>query len=163
MTRFFLGIGSNIDREKNIQGGIAALSNKFGDLIISPVYESKPFGFEGDDFYNLVVGFDTQLDIENVNSLLRDIEFQFGRHQTESHFSSRTLDIDLLLFGNLVSDEHHVPRHDVTDYSFVLCPLAMIAPDLKHPVSGQRLCDLWQNFDKSIHEIRQVNFDLTSC
>ena len=162
MTRVFVGIGSNIDRQKNIQDGIAALSNKFGDLIISPVYESKPFGFEGDDFYNLVVGFDTQLDIEDISRLLRDIEFQFGRQRTESHFSSRTLDIDLLLFGNLVSDEHHLPRHDVTDYSFVLCPLAMIAPDLEHPISGQRLCDLWQNFDKKIHEISQVNIDLTS-
>jgi 2-amino-4-hydroxy-6-hydroxymethyldihydropteridine diphosphokinase len=162
MTHVFVGIGSNIDRQKNIQGGIAALSKKFGDLKISPVFESKPFGFEGDDFYNLVVGFDTQLDIENVNGLLRGIEFQFGRHRTERHFSSRTLDIDLLLYGNLVSNEHHVPRHDVTDYSFVLCPLAMIAPDLKHPVSGQLMCDLWQNFDKKIHEISQVNIDLTS-
>jgi 2-amino-4-hydroxy-6-hydroxymethyldihydropteridine diphosphokinase len=162
MTHVFVGIGSNIDRQKNVQGGIAALSEEFGDLTISPVFESKPFGFEGDDFYNLVVGFNTQLDIENVNGLLRDIEFQFGRHRTESHFSSRTLDIDLLLYGNLVSDEHHVPRHDVTDYSFVLCPLAMIAPDLKHPVSGQSLRDLWQNFDKNIHKISQVNIDLAS-
>lgn len=163
MTRVYVGIGSNIDREDNIRAGIAALTNKFGELIISPVYESKSFGFDGDDFYNLVAGFDTQLDVDYVIRLLRNIEYQFGRNRIQKHLSSRSLDVDLLLFGDFVSKEHHVPRRDVTNHSFVLCPLSIIAPDLKHPVCGKSLYELWQNFDKAVHEIRQVDIDLTSC
>ncbi|OGT33859.1 MAG: 2-amino-4-hydroxy-6-hydroxymethyldihydropteridine diphosphokinase [Gammaproteobacteria bacterium RBG_16_51_14] len=163
MTHVFVGIGSNIDREENIHGGITALTENFGKLILSPVYESRPFGFDGADFYNLVAGFTTLLDIDEVIRRLREIEFQFGRSRKEPRFSSRTLDIDLLLFGNLVNEGYQVPRRDITEFPFVLCPLAIIAPDLEHPVSGKRFGELWQDFDKRAHAISQVDINLTTC
>lgn len=163
MTRVFLGIGSNINRQTNIQGGIAALRNRFGLLSISPVYESKPFGFDGENFYNLVAAFDTGLNIDEVTAALREIEFEFGRNRDEPRFSSRTLDIDLLMFGDLVNESYHVPRSDINEFSFVLCPLANLAPDLRHPVSGRRLDEMWQAFDKSRHAIRQVDIHIEQC
>ena len=163
MTRIFVGIGSNINREANIQGGIKALRDSFGTLVISPVYESRPFGFDGENFYNLVAGFDTRLGIGEVTGRLREIEFQFGRNRDEPRFSSRTLDIDLLLFGDIVDEAYHVPRSDIDEFSFVLCPLANIAPDLLHPVSGRRLDEMWQAFDKSRHEISQVDIGIEQC
>jgi 2-amino-4-hydroxy-6-hydroxymethyldihydropteridine diphosphokinase len=136
----YVGVGSNIDRETNIRDGIHTLQEKFGKLTISSVYESKPFGFEGDNFFNLVVGFDTALSLEMVASTLREIEFQYGRERQEQRFLSRTLDLDLLLYGDLIrhDDDFDLPREDVKAYSFVLCPLAEIVGDLRHPEDGRQ-------------------------
>ena len=116
MTQVYLGIGSNIDRETNIHGGLNALKSRYGKLQTSPIYESRAYGFDGDDFYNLVVSFDTDRDVESLEKELREIEYQFGRQRNEERFSSRTLDIDLLLFGDLVCDKHELPRADITEY-----------------------------------------------
>lgn len=148
-TQVYLGIGSNIDRETNIRGGLNKLKSQYGELRISPVYESTTFGFEGDDFYNLVVGFNTEISVDELEIQLREIEYQFGRKRNETRYSSRTLDIDLLLYGDLVSEQHHVPRVDITEYGFVLKPLCDIEPDLIHPVTGETMSALWEKFDAS--------------
>ncbi len=159
MTRVYVGLGSNIDRETNVRNGIQALETSFGKLIISSVYESKAFGFEGENFFNLVVGLDTSLPLSEVLTTLHDIEYQFGRQRNEQRFLSRTLDLDLLLFGDLVqhNEEYDLPREDVTRYAFVLCPLAEIAGDISHPETGQGFSELWQAFDKSSHELWTVD------
>src|SRR3989304_558740 len=102
MTRVYVGIGSNIDRDTNIKGGIVALKKQFGDVIVSRIYESPAFGFEGDNFYNLVAGFDTSYSLNELAEKLRAIEYFFGRKRLAKRFLPRTLDIDLLLFGNMV-------------------------------------------------------------
>lgn len=156
MTRVYLGIGSNIDRESSIRIGLTALKSLYGELQISPVYESKAFGFEGDDFFNLVVGFETESDIDEIEIQLKDIEFQSGRKHGETSYRPRTLDIDLLLYGDLVCDKHELPRVDIVKYAFVLKPLCDLAPELIHPVIGEAMSDLWKNFDASKQKINQI-------
>ncbi|MCZ6802502.1 MAG: 2-amino-4-hydroxy-6-hydroxymethyldihydropteridine diphosphokinase [Proteobacteria bacterium] len=155
-TKVYLGIGSNIDREINIRDGLEELKSRYGELQISPVYESKAFGFDGDNFYNLVIGFNTNFGVNELEIQLREIEYQFGRRQNETRYSSRTLDIDLLLYGDLVSENHHVPRVDIIEFGFVLKPLCDIEPDLIHPVTGETMRTLWKNFDGSKHPIDQI-------
>lgn len=156
VTQVYLGIGSNIDREKNIRDGLGEIQSCYGELTLSPVYETEAFGFEGDDFYNLVVGFKTELPIAELANDLREIEFQFGRRRNETRYSSRTLDVDLLLYGNEVYEKYHVPRSDITEFGFVLKPLSDIAPNLKHPVTGETMIQLWNKFDSSREVMRPI-------
>ena len=160
-TQVYLGIGSNIDREINIRGGLAALKSLYGKLQISPVYESKAMGFEGNDFYNLVVGLETELGVDDLAKQLREIEYQFGRCRKEIRYSSRTLDIDMLLFVDLVCDKHHVPRSDIIEFGFVLKPLCDLAPDLIHPVNDKTMNELWKNFDDSKQKINQISLSIS--
>ena len=94
MAWVWVSIGSNIDRENNIRGSLQALETEFGELVISPTYETPAEGFEGDAFYNLVAGFNTELTPAELHIKLRDIEHEFGRVRTSEKFNSRTMDID---------------------------------------------------------------------
>ena len=157
MTQVYLGVGSNIDREKNIRNGLLKIQSSYGELTQSPAYETKAFGFEGDDFYNLVVGLKTNLPIHELVYDLREIEFKFGRSRDETRYSSRRLDLDLLLFGDEVNEKYHVPRSDIIEFGFVLKPLSDIAPHLKHPVTGHTMTQLWNKFDSSRETIKQTS------
>lgn len=150
MARVYISIGSNIDRQHNIRSALAALRESFGELMVSSVYESKAVGFEGDDFYNLAAGFDSALEPLAINHILRGIEHRHGRVRGDSGWTSRTLDLDLLLYDKLISGDHGLilPRGEITEYAFVLCPLAEIAGEERHPVSDTRYSELWQVFDK---------------
>ena len=79
-----------------------------------------------------------------------------GRVRGDNSFSSRTLDLDLILYGDQVIEKMRVPRPDILEYSFVLGPLAEVAPELRHPVSGETIGDLWRRFDKSRHPIHRL-------
>lgn len=161
MPRGYISIGSNIEREKNIFSALRALEKQFGKLQVSSIFETEPVGFSGDPFYNLVVGFDSELDVQTVAKILRDMEMQHGRTRNSHKFSARTLDLDLLLYGDLILKEGRlqIPRDEINHYAFVLEPLAEIAPDLQHPVSKQRFADLWEQFDKS--ELKQKRVPLS--
>ena len=160
MTQVYIGIGSNIDKEKNINGSLSSLRDYFGKIDVSPIYQSKAVGMDGDDFYNLVVQFETNMSIEILESRLREIEYQFGRKRNQAPHTSRTLDIDLLLFGNLISEKHNIPRGDITNYSFVLKPLYDIEPDLIHPTAGEKVSILWKKFDKSMQSIQSLESNI---
>lgn len=157
MTQVYIGIGSNIDRETSVRNGIDALKKYYCQLRVSPVYESKAFGFDGDDFYNLVVGFETDYEIDELEDQLKAIETQSGRKRSDNSFNPRTLDIDLLLYGNFISDKHELPRVDITIYAFVLKPLCDLAPDLLHPTERKTIKQLWENFSEPNQEINKVS------
>lgn len=147
MTACYVSIGSNIDKEKNIEAGLTSLRETFGELTISPIYETAAVGFEGDNFFNLVVGFETDFSAHDVFEMLRQLEFKHGRLPNSQKFSSRTLDLDLLLFGDTIIDDDvlKIPRTDIEKYRFVLQPLADIAPDLIHPILRKTYREmLWQ-------------------
>lgn len=142
----YISLGSNIDPAGNIRSALAMLSNEFGELRVSTVYRNPAVGFEGDDFYNLVVGIHTALPPEAVDRCLGLIETLHGRKRAAARFSPRTLDLDLLLYGDVVNDSLRLPRKDITRYAFVLAPLAELAPDLRHPVEDKTLQTLWAGF-----------------
>ncbi|MCY4362583.1 MAG: 2-amino-4-hydroxy-6-hydroxymethyldihydropteridine diphosphokinase [Gammaproteobacteria bacterium] len=162
MARIFIGVGSNSDREKHIRSGVRALGEAFHNLRISTIYENEAVGFSGDNFYNFVVGCDAGLEVEEVVSRLHRIEDEHGRDRSQPRFSSRTLDLDLLLYDDLVIDTGslHLPRPDINEYAYVLCPLAEIAPELRHPVSRKTYATLWSEFDRAGQDLRPVELNV---
>lgn len=158
MARVYVSIGSNIEPLRYIRTGLAQMQQQFGSLTLSSVYESEAVGFEGDPFYNLVAGFDTDMEVHAVARTLRMIEKQNDRKRTGNRFSARTLDLDIVLYDDLIlkDEEVELPRDEISQYAFVLLPLAEIAPNLKHPVTGQRLSELAQTFDKE--SLRRVEW-----
>ncbi len=157
-VQVYLSIGSNIDPVENIQAGLAALQQHYGELSLSAVYETEAVGFEGDNFYNLVVGLTTTESPSEIANALREIEHQQGRLRSGERFSSRTLDIDLILYGDLVlkTEQLEIPRDEILKYAFVLGPLAELAPDVQHPVTGQSYAELWAGFDQQSQPMWQV-------
>ncbi|MCP5143572.1 MAG: 2-amino-4-hydroxy-6-hydroxymethyldihydropteridine diphosphokinase [Gammaproteobacteria bacterium] len=148
MPRVYVGIGSNIDRSRNVRSGVAALREAFGDVELSEVYEVPAVGFEGDPFFNLVAAFDTGLEVDDVVRILRGIEDAHQRVRGGERYAPRTLDIDLLLYGDLVlrREDLKLPRADVEKFDFVLRPLAEIAPEGRHPVTGRTFAEMWRQF-----------------
>lgn len=154
MTQVFVSIGSNIERETHVRAAVQALNFHFGELALSSVYETEAVGFDGDPFYNLVAGFQVPTTsaalpaVQQIMNTLRSIENDNGRERHNGKFSARTLDLDLLLFGD--ADLHaqgvDVPREEITRYAFVLGPLAEIAPQLAHPLLHQSYAELWRGF-----------------
>ncbi|MBI3545978.1 MAG: 2-amino-4-hydroxy-6-hydroxymethyldihydropteridine diphosphokinase [Gammaproteobacteria bacterium] len=161
MTRVFISIGSNIDRQKNIRGAVRELTTHYGSLSLSPVYECKAYGFDGENFYNLVVGFDTDESVEQIKKFLLQIEAQFGRTRTQNRFSARTLDLDLLLHGNTIrhDDKVNLPHPDIERYAFVLGPLADIAPHLQHPETKLAYSQMWENLHEGKQQMWKTDFD----
>ena len=164
MTRAYLSIGSNIEPERHVRAAITALRARYGALRISPVYQTPAVGFEGDDFYNLVVGLDTDESAEQLAAACREIETAQGRKRGAQRFSARTLDIDLLTLGNQIREDVPIlPRDEILKYAFVLKPLADLAPDGRHPVEGRRYAELWAAFaaaQAQPDELRPVAIDL---
>lgn len=160
MTRIYISIGSNIDPAQHVRAAVAALREQFDDVALSSVYESKAVGFEGDNFYNLVAAARTERSVHHVTRALRDIEDRFGRDRNGPRFSSRTVDLDLLLYDDLVLNDGGLvlPREEIVKNAFVLQPLAEIAPQLLHPLLQHSYADLWREFDKAKQVLWPIEF-----
>jgi 2-amino-4-hydroxy-6-hydroxymethyldihydropteridine diphosphokinase len=158
----YLGVGSNLNAEENMRLACRELRDRFSVQKISTVYRSKALGFDGDDFLNAVVCIETELSPRDLCRQIELIHELAGRRRRPDKFVSRTLDIDLLLCDQLVVNEPSVrlPRDDVLQHNFVLKPLAEIAPDYRHPVTGKSLKDHWQEFDAASHPLTAVDLIL---
>jgi 2-amino-4-hydroxy-6-hydroxymethyldihydropteridine diphosphokinase len=161
MASIFLGLGSNESPQKKLRLAVSELRSRYGELTLSPVYQSAAVGFDGADFLNLVVHLqseDSPLAICNAIELIHNIA---GRERGSDKWEARTLDIDLLLYNDLVRDDRpvHVPRDDILQYSFVLKPISELAPDLVHPVTGKTMLEHWQEFDPASHPLEEMHVD----
>ncbi|KLD62992.1 2-amino-4-hydroxy-6-hydroxymethyldihydropteridine diphosphokinase [Dyella japonica] len=148
MARVYLSLGSNLEPARYLRAAIDELRTRFGALSVSPAYRSKSVGFDGADFVNLAVGLDTELSPEALNDWLHALEDRHGRRRDVPRYSDRTLDVDIVLYDDLVRQgEGHldIPRKELR-HAFVLKPIADIAPELRHPLSGQTMAALWSSF-----------------
>lgn len=143
MVEVFVGCGSNIEPQQNLRWAVSSLGQHFAPLTCSSVYESPAFGFDGPDFLNMVVGFETALPVDDVEAVLTTLENERGRNSGQ-RAGSRRLDLDLLIYGGRVDAGRRLPRADVLAYPFVLAPLAEIAPALRHPVTAEVVSVAWQ-------------------
>ena len=151
ITDVFVSVGSNVDRVHHIRNAVLELRRRFGPVALSSVFESEAVGFVGEPFLNLVAAFATELCIDDLLACLRRIESDSGRDPNAPSYSARTLDLDLLLYGESVLKRAglELPRGDITTRAFVLGPLAEIAGERRHPVDGRKYAELWAGFDEA--------------
>ena len=159
----YISAGSNIEPARHLRMAIAGLRERFGPVSLSGIYRNPAEGFDGDDFLNLVIRVTT---LDSPRAIIDTIELlheRSGRVRGSNPFSSRTLDLDLLMYGDRVIDEEkvRVPREDITDYAFVLGPMAEMAPRLEHPVTGRTMADMWQSFTGDKSQLKRLRLNLT--
>lgn len=156
MARVYLSLGSNLDPRRHLPAAIRELRERFGELVVSPAYRGTAVGFDGAEFVNLAVGLDTILSPEALNDWLHALENRHGRRRDVPRYSDRTLDIDIVFYDDQVLNgpgHLQIPR-DELQHAFVLRPIADIAPDFRHPVSGHSMADLWAAFPVQAEPLR---------
>jgi 2-amino-4-hydroxy-6-hydroxymethyldihydropteridine diphosphokinase len=154
----FVAAGSNVRPRANLVRALAMLRQDFPGLRVSPAYRNRAAGFEGDDFLNLVAAFPCTRTPEALLARLKEIERAMGREPATAKWGPRTLDLDLILYGDLAGEfaGRQLPHRDLATRAWVLGPLAALAPELRHPLTGERIGDLWQRFDRAAHPLEEV-------
>lgn len=161
----FISGGSNVEPEKNLLLAAGALRREFPGTHFSHCYRNKAVGFEGADFINFAAFLPTTHGLEDMIERLHRIEVLCGRPPKAPRWEPRSMDLDVLLYGDQVGTTPQVtlPRPDLLKRAFMLGPLAEIAPQLKHPVSGLTIAKLWEQFDRDAHPLQRVELDLASA
>lgn len=145
MSQAWLSLGSNVDATTNIRAGVNALRSRFGECRLSPVYRSAAVGFDGEDFLNLAAVIETRLTPMALREWIRKLEDRHGRDRSLPRFSDRALDIDILLFDDLVIHDEslEIPRLEILKSPHVLKPLTDLSPELIHPSVRRSLAEIW--------------------
>lgn len=160
-VRVFVAAGSNVDAERNLALAARELRRAFGAVRFSPAYRNVAVGFEGPDFINWVAGFETSRPVRAVIDELQRIEGLCGRTRDAPKWAPRSMDLDILLYGQMQCDEPGLvlPRPDLLKRPYMLGPMADIAPQQRHPVLGITMGELWQRFDRAAHPMQVVPFE----
>ena len=161
MTWVTLGIGSNLNPQENLSSCLDMLLLHFRDMSISSIFESLAIGYEGNNYLNLVVGFETGLSVQDIIDIIKKIERKHGRDPAQPRLANTPLDIDLLTYGREKGIVCGValPRGEITLNAFVLWPLSQVAPSHVHPLENKTYKQLWQEYDKDSQQLWPVNFD----
>ena len=161
MVNVYIGIGSNIEPEKHFTLAYQLLKVAYPTIEFSRTFQSKSIGFTGDDFYNSVAKFSVAsnkdkslVNLELVLKTIKSIESQLGRMRGDKKFSARVIDIDILLFDDLICDAPvELPRAEIIENAYVLWPLSELAPNLQHPILKKTYTELWDQFDKKTQSL----------
>ena len=154
----YVSAGSNVSPLESLTKALQALKARFPDLVVSSAYANSAVGFSGADFINLALGFTTELTLAAVLDELHAVETLCGRGRTEAKWAPRRMDLDVLLYGDLEGEfpGAKLPRPDLIRRAYMLGPLAQIAPTVVHPVLKRTIAELWDEFDRAAHPLRQV-------
>jgi 2-amino-4-hydroxy-6-hydroxymethyldihydropteridine diphosphokinase len=155
-----LSLGSNQNADHYIVKALDALQLRFGELLISPVYESVAVGCIGRNFLNLVVVVETRQTLAQLSGWLKQLEDQHGRIRSAARFSARTLDVDILFYGSLTGIHEGImlPRPEITENAYVLRPLADVAGDLLHPGLNISYARLWEEYNQQRQTLWPIDF-----
>jgi 2-amino-4-hydroxy-6-hydroxymethyldihydropteridine diphosphokinase len=158
MSTAYLGLGSNVNARSNILAGIATLREAFNDVRLSPAYQTRAVGFDGNDFINLAASIETTLQPLELKRFLNELEDRYGRARDVAKFSDRTLDIDILLYDDLylLSPQLKIPRPEIMTFAHVLKPLADLAPGVMHPVCKKTIAEIWQSHPHHTDTLKQI-------
>jgi 2-amino-4-hydroxy-6-hydroxymethyldihydropteridine diphosphokinase len=159
LPEVYVAAGSNIEPVANLQCALAALRAHYPELRRSRAWRNPAAGFAGDDFVNLVVAFATDEPPRRVLERLHEAEAACGRVRHAPRWAPRRMDLDLLLYGDHVSDEPGLtlPRPDLLLRAYMLKPMAELAPELRHPTLGLTMRELWERFDREAHPMQEVD------
>ncbi|HAS8418312.1 TPA: 2-amino-4-hydroxy-6-hydroxymethyldihydropteridine diphosphokinase [Vibrio vulnificus] len=160
MNTVYIGVGSNIEREKHARAAWQELTLLGEALQASPIYECAAVGFDSHAFFNFVIRLNTSMTLEEFASQLRQIELRWGREENAAKYQDRTLDLDIVLFGECISSQKpELPRSDIFKYPFVIQPLYDLQPDLVIPGDGRTVEEIWQTA-RDLDTLRAVDFSL---
>jgi len=160
----YLSGGSNVEPERHLALAAHELKRSFPGARFSRCYRNRAIGFEGPDFINFAAELPVHTDATAMRAELQRIEALCGREPGAPRWAPRSMDLDVLLFGDQVFSLPGlvVPRPDLLRRAFMLGPLTELAPALIHPVEMQRLDALWQAFDRDAHPLAPVALDLAA-
>jgi 2-amino-4-hydroxy-6-hydroxymethyldihydropteridine diphosphokinase len=154
--------GSNVDPERNLRTAVGLLAGRYPDLRCSRAWRNAAVGFAGEDFVNLALAFTTTDDVHEVIRHLQAAEAACGRARNAPKWAPRSMDLDILLYGDTVLDERGLtlPRPDLLRRPYMLGPAAELEPELRHPTDGRTLAELWAAFDAAAHPMQEVDLGL---
>jgi len=157
--------GSNVDPERNLRTAVGLLAARYPGLRCSRAWRNAAVGFAGEDFVNLALAFTTTDDLHEVIRHLQAAEAACGRERAAPKWAPRSMDLDILLYGEKVLAEPGLtlPRPDLVRRPYMLGPAAELAPQLRHPTDGRTLAELWAAFDKAAHPMRAEDLGLRCC
>jgi 2-amino-4-hydroxy-6-hydroxymethyldihydropteridine diphosphokinase len=161
MPEAWVAAGSNVRPRENLRRALATLGAEFPGLQASRAFSNAAVGFQGDDFINLVMRFPADLPLPALLERLKAVEREYGREPGAPKWGPRALDLDLLLYGDQIGRfaGATLPHPDLVTRAWVLGPLAEFAPELLHPVLGEKFGALWQRFDQRAHALVPVGLD----
>jgi 2-amino-4-hydroxy-6-hydroxymethyldihydropteridine diphosphokinase len=154
----YVAAGSNVEPARHMSQAVAELERAFPGVRFSSWYRNRAVGFDGEDFINLVAGFATTLPVRALLERLHAIEARCGRPRQAPRWAPRSMDLDVLLYGELVCEEPglKLPRPDLVKRAYMLGPLAELAPEVRHPTTGLSVGELWRRFDRDAHPLERL-------
>jgi 2-amino-4-hydroxy-6-hydroxymethyldihydropteridine diphosphokinase len=165
MTLAYVSGGSNLEPEKNLLLAARALKGRHPRARFSRCYRNRAIGFDGPDFINFVVELPVAGNPALLKGELECVETQCGRGRDAPKWAPRAMDLDILLFGDVVQDTPGLvlPRPDLLRWGFMLGPLAELVPQLLHPVERRSIAELWREFDRTANPLMPTVIDLNAA